>query len=85
MPEPKPVSLFFCYAPEDEPLHATLHERLLPDDGDLPLHTLLADLEATGTAAPLGVEVFSDVLHGRDPVEVGRLAGASLRDLLATG
>ena len=49
------------------------------------LRTLLADLRATGTAAPLGVEVFSDVLHALDPEEVGRMAGASLRSLLARG
>ena len=41
--------------------------------------TLLADLGATGTAAPLGVEVFSDVLHAQAPGEVGRLAGNSLQ------
>ncbi len=29
--------------PEAHPLHATLHERLLPGDGELPLSTLLAD------------------------------------------
>ncbi|HEX4127445.1 MAG TPA: sugar phosphate isomerase/epimerase [Acidimicrobiales bacterium] len=68
--------------PEPEPLHATLHERLLPGEGELPLPSLLADLRATATEAPLGVEVFSDVLHGRDPVEVGRRAGTSLRALL---
>ncbi len=69
-------------APEPEPLHATLHERLLPGEGGLALRSLVADLRETGTAAPLGVEVFSDVLHALDPVEVGRLAGSSLQDLL---
>ena len=57
--------------PEADPLHATLHERLLPGDGELALPTLLADLRATGTAAPLGVEVFSDVAPCADPEEVG--------------
>jgi sugar phosphate isomerase/epimerase len=71
--------------PEADPLHATLHERLLPGDGQLPLSTLLADLQATSTAAPLGVEVFSDVLHAQAPEDVGRLAGESLRALLASG
>ena len=40
-----------CDAPavaEPDPLHATLHERLLPGDGELALRTLLADLRATG-------------------------------------
>jgi len=67
--------------PEPEPLHATLHERLLPGEGELALPTLLADLGATGAAAPLGVEVFSDVLHALPPEEVGRLAGLALRAL----
>jgi sugar phosphate isomerase/epimerase len=71
-------------APEPEPLHATLHERLLPGEGELPLGALLADLRATATDAPLGVEVFSDVLHALDPIEVGRRAGLSLRALLGS-
>jgi hypothetical protein len=45
---------------------------------------MLADLEATGTSAPLGVEVFSDVLHAQAPEEVGRLAGRSLQTLLSS-
>jgi sugar phosphate isomerase/epimerase len=69
-------------APEADPLHATLHDRLLPGDGEFPLPTLLADLRATGTAAPIGVEVFSDVLQALHSVEVGRLAGTSLDRLL---
>ena len=68
--------------PEPEPLHATLHERLLPGEGELALPTLVADLGATGAAAPLGVEVFSDVLHALPPEEAGRLAGLALRALL---
>ncbi|HEX4435151.1 MAG TPA: sugar phosphate isomerase/epimerase [Acidimicrobiales bacterium] len=79
------LGIQLCDAPETpEPdlLHATLHERLLPGDGELALATLLADLRATGTTAPLGVEVFSDVLYALDPVEVGRLAGAA-RDRFA--
>jgi len=70
--------------PEADPLHATLHERLLPGDGEFPLSTLLADLGETGTAAPVGVEVFSDILSTFSPGEVGRLAGASLEPLLGT-
>jgi sugar phosphate isomerase/epimerase len=54
-----------------------LHDRLLPGDGELPLPALMADLRATGTNAPLGLEVFSDVLHALDPVDAGRLAGGA--------
>ena len=67
-----------CDAPaaaEAKPLHATLHERLLPGEGELELPALLADLRATGTTAPIGVEVFSDVLSALPPEEAGRLAG----------
>lgn len=74
-----------CDAPaaaEPEPLHATLHERLLPGEGELPLPALLADLAATGTTAPLGVEVFSDVLHMLPPEEAGRTAGVALHRVL---
>jgi sugar phosphate isomerase/epimerase len=76
-----------CDAPalaETNPLHATLHERLLPGGGELALGTLLADLRATGTTAPVGVEVFSDVLSALPPEEAGRLAGRSLRAVLGT-
>jgi sugar phosphate isomerase/epimerase len=79
------VGVQLCDAPatpEIDPLHATLHERLLPGEGELPLSTLLKDLQATGTTAPIGVEVFSDVLHAQDPEDVGRLAGTSLDPLL---
>jgi sugar phosphate isomerase/epimerase len=68
--------------PEPDALHATLHERLLPGDGALDLTGLLADVRSTGTTAPLGVEVFSDVLSAQDPEEVGARAGASVRALL---
>jgi sugar phosphate isomerase/epimerase len=77
-----------CDAPavaEANPLHATLHERLLPGEGELALPTLLTDLRATGTTAPLGVEVFSDVLHALPPEQAGRLAGQSLRAVLSDG
>jgi sugar phosphate isomerase/epimerase len=77
-----------CDAPalaEANPLHATLHERLLPGDGELALPALLADLRATGMTAPLGVEVFSDALHALPAEEAGRLAGQSLRALLGDG
>jgi len=69
-------------APEPDPLRATLHERLLPGEGELGLSALLADLRATGTGAPPGVEVFSDALHALPPEEAGRLAGLALRAVL---
>jgi sugar phosphate isomerase/epimerase len=88
IPGPSILGVQLCDAPaaaEANPLHATLHERLLPGEGELALPALLADLRATGTTAPLGVEVFSDALHALPPEEAGRLAGQSLRAVLGDG
>jgi sugar phosphate isomerase/epimerase len=68
--------------PEPDPPHATLHERLLPGDGELDLGALVHDLRAIGATAPVGIEVFSDQLDALEPTEVGRRAGAALRRLL---
>ena len=86
MPGERIVGVQLCDAPavpEADPLQATLHERLLPGQGELDLAGLIADLRATGTNAPIGVEVFSDTLDELAPEEVGRQAGAALRALLA--
>jgi sugar phosphate isomerase/epimerase len=68
---------------EADLLHATLHERLLPGDGEFDLVGLLGVLREIGAVAPVGVEVFSDELHTHSPLEIGRRAGASARRLLA--
>jgi sugar phosphate isomerase/epimerase len=70
--------------PEDHPVHATLHDRLLPGDGELDLGSLLSTLRHTGCRAPIGIEVFSDLLHQLPPVEVGVRAGEALRSALAS-
>jgi sugar phosphate isomerase/epimerase len=83
VPGARILGLQLCDAPatpEPDLLHATLHERL-PGEGELALGTLMDDLRATGAAAPLGVEVFSDDVHALEPEEAGRAAGASLRRL----
>jgi len=88
IPGDRILGLQLCDAaatPEPDPMHATLHERLLPGDGELALATLVADLRASEAVAPIGVEVFSDDLDLLEPEEVGRRAGTSLRRLLAEG
>jgi sugar phosphate isomerase/epimerase len=70
-------------APESNLMAATLHERLLPGDGELDLVGLIAALRATGTTAPIGVEVFSDALHALGPREAALRAGDATRRLLA--
>jgi sugar phosphate isomerase/epimerase len=68
--------------PEADLLHATLHERLLPGEGEFDLTGIVAALRATGAAAPIGVEVFSDALHELPPREAARLAAESTRRVL---
>jgi sugar phosphate isomerase/epimerase len=68
--------------PSFEPMHASLHERLLPGDGSLDLAALVECCSRVNAKAPIGIEVFSDSLHALDPTEAGRLAGDSLRKVI---
>jgi sugar phosphate isomerase/epimerase len=63
-------------------VHATLHERRLPGEGDFDLAGLLRALIEAGSDAPIGVEVFSDALQSLGPIEAARQAGAATRELL---
>jgi sugar phosphate isomerase/epimerase len=69
---------------EPDPMTASLHERLLPGDGDVDLVNLVAALREAGAVAPIGVEVFSDALHALGPHEAARRAGDAVRRILAT-
>lgn len=64
-------------AAEADLVEATLHERLLPGTGQFDLTGLLRTLRASGTTAPLGVEVFSDALHALGADEAARQAAAA--------
>jgi sugar phosphate isomerase/epimerase len=70
-------------APEANLMSATLHDRLLPGDGELELVSLCAALRDVGADAPIGVEVFSDDLHALGAQEAARRAGDATRRLLA--
>jgi sugar phosphate isomerase/epimerase len=63
-------------------MHATLHDRLLPGAGDFDLVGLVGALRDIGTAAPIGVEVFSDTLHATGAGESARRAAETTRALL---
>jgi sugar phosphate isomerase/epimerase len=63
-------------------LHATLHERQLPGDGEFDLDGIVGALRATGTEAPIGVEVFSDALHALTSNEAARRAAEATRRVL---
>jgi sugar phosphate isomerase/epimerase len=67
---------------EDDLVDATLHHRRLPGEGDFDLIGYLRALNDAGSAAPLGVEVFSDELHSLGAAEAARRAGDAARRLL---
>jgi len=71
--------------PEENLMHATLHERALPGEGEFDLAGILGALDEIGAAAPIGVEVFSDDLHALGPAESARLAAAAAREVLEAG
>ncbi len=68
---------------EADLVEETLHRRLLPGAGEADLTGLLRILDAIGSPAPLGVEVFSDALAAEPPAAVAVRAAGSLRELLA--
>lgn len=70
-------------AAEDDLATATLHSRLLPGEGDLPLAGLLRVLRELDAPAPIGVEVFSDDLHRLGAHAAARRAAETTRALLA--
>ena len=70
-------------AAEDDLVHATLHERRLPGDGEFDLVGLCTAL--AGCPAPIGVEVFSDTLHALDPAEAARRAADATRAVVFRG
>jgi sugar phosphate isomerase/epimerase len=70
-------------APAGDLVAETLNARLLPGEGAIPLVRWLRILDAIGSRAPLGVEVFSQTLDALPPVEVGRRCGAAARAVIA--
>lgn len=68
---------------EADLVHATLHERLLPGEGQFDLAGLLGAL--AGCPAPIGVEVFSDSLHALGPAEAARRAADATRAVVFQG
>ena len=73
-------------APTGEPLpQEAMHARRLPGEGDIDLAGLLRTLDAIGSRAPLGVEVFSDGFVGWTPAEVGERTAAAARRSIQAG
>lgn len=70
--------------PEPNLMSATLHQRLLPGEGAIDLAGLIGALRDIDTAAPIGVEVFSDALHALGPITAAQRAGDAARAVLAS-
>ena len=60
----------------------TMHHRLPPGAGDFDLIRFVRTMDAIGAAVPWSVEVLSDDLAGRAPVDVGRVLGDATRAVL---
>ncbi|MGB7050457.1 MAG: sugar phosphate isomerase/epimerase [Acidimicrobiales bacterium] len=69
-------------AAEADLMHATLHDRALPGEGEFDLVALLQALRDIGATAPIGVEVFSDALHGAGPSEAAQRAASATRRVI---
>ena len=69
--------------PEANLMDATLHERLLPGDGDFDLVRFVGALDAIEANAPYGVEVFSDSLHELAPRDIAARAADATRRVIA--
>jgi sugar phosphate isomerase/epimerase len=64
-------------------LEETTSARLLPGEGAIPLVAWLRTLDAIGSRAPIGVEIFSHANDRLPPLEVGRRCGDAARRVLA--
>jgi len=69
--------------PEPDPIAETTRRRLLPGEGAIDLVAILSALREIDAPAPLGVEVFSEVLAALPPREVAQRAADAVRALLA--
>jgi sugar phosphate isomerase/epimerase len=68
--------------PDADLRHEMLHGRLLPGTGVADVPGLLRALRDAGCTAPMEVEVYSDDLAARDPVDAARIAHTALVDVL---
>lgn len=88
LPAARIVALQLCDSPavsEPEPdyMQATLTERRVPGEGALDLVGFLRWLRASGSTAPLGVEVWSTALAAEPARSVALRVGTAMRRLVA--
>lgn len=71
------------FAPGAEPMVESMHDRRLPDEGDIDVAQLVRILDRIGCRAPIGVEVFSDTLAALAPEDAARRCADATRRVLA--
>jgi sugar phosphate isomerase/epimerase len=69
--------------PGDDIVYESMHGRLLPGEGAIDVVDVIRRLDAIGSQAPIGVEVFSDQLNRLPPVEAACKAGEAARSVLS--
>ena len=69
--------------PEADLVEETLHRRRPPGEGDIDLAGLLRHLAAGGCTAPIGVEVFSDIVAAQPLRDTAEQMARALRKILA--
>ena len=69
--------------PTGDLIAETTSARLLPGEGAIPLAAWIRTLDAIGSRAPIGVEIFSHANDRLPPREVGRRCGEAARRVLA--
>jgi sugar phosphate isomerase/epimerase len=69
---------------EENLIDATLHDRLLPGEGEFDLAGYLGALCDIEVRCPVGVEVFSDALHASGPRAAARAAADTSRKVLSS-
>jgi sugar phosphate isomerase/epimerase len=67
---------------ETDPVHETLHGRLLPGTGAASVAEVLALLDDLGVRLPFGAEVFSDEVSALGLVEASKAIAGALRQVI---
>ena len=79
------VQLADVPADADAQMVNRMQDRLLPGEGVIDFAAFMAALNATGTTAPTGIEMFSAALDALPPAQAARTCAAALDYCLSQG
>ncbi len=86
VPGAKVVGIQLNDAPRERPediVGESMNSRLVPGEGAIDLVAFVRILDEIGSRAPIGIEIFSQVLNALPPVEVARRVAEATRDVIA--